>query len=63
MAKKNQLPKTIFVRIEEDGSETYLIAGRSLEEASSGTLGSEKCGKYQLVESGVLLTEIRFDSR
>ena len=62
MAKK-QLPEAIFVRIEQDGDETYLIAGRTLEEVSSEGSGSEICGKYQLVDTGFIITEVRFDKR
>jgi hypothetical protein len=61
--RKNQLPKNIFVRVGQDGNETYLVAGRTLEEVSSSNTGSEKCGKYQLIDTGVLITEVRFDKR
>jgi len=57
---KNQLPKVIYVRVEQDGDETCLIADITPQKASSGDIGSEECGRYQLVDIGILLTEVCF---
>jgi hypothetical protein len=58
---KNQLPKTIFVRLEQDGDENYLIAGKTPEDTSSGVPGKEKCGYYRLEEEGILNTKTVFE--
>lgn len=42
-------PKTIFARVEQDGDEEYLLAGRTLDEITPAEDGQFVVMEYQLV--------------
>ena len=49
MAKKRTLPKTIFVKIEHDGTTSYLVADDDID-SLAGMGEVIKIGTYKLVE-------------
>lgn len=50
-------PEFLYVRIEEDGGETYLIAGDSPAEIASDVGASYRTGRYKLVATGLTLNQ------
>lgn len=50
-------PKTIYVRIEGDGKETYLVADAEVPQTDN----TERCAEYQLVRVGRVKVQRTFE--
>ena len=56
-----KLPKTLYVKVEEDGKNSYLLCGKDIDEIIVDMGSSEKIGIYKLVtvKTAVNKTELR----